>query len=375
MNAAYTQCDVAIAARSSTVSVGDVRNMAGRAGRFGYRETGRAIILADTPFERQRLFRAYVTSGSEAISSSFAPGELSTWVVRLLRQVDHMSRDDVPTMLLNTYGGYLQSRRDVGFLERIRAEVPALLGRMEANGLISENDGGIFLTALGSACGQSTLSFESCLRLIEALRAVGNQMTSPEVILAVTESLPESDETYVPLQRRGPAEQRWSAAVRDRVGPTVVDLFSRRAVPLVAIARSKRTLIALAWADGVPLEQIESRFSVNPYNAVAAGDIRSIAESVRFRMRSAWEIAAVAFPQNLPPSETMDVLFTRLEFGIPTNALQLIRLGPGFSRADHLLLIGAGLRSPNEIWAIPSDALVQRLPRAMCERLERIRPH
>ncbi|MPY88625.1 MAG: DEAD/DEAH box helicase [Luteitalea sp.] len=243
-------------------------------------------VVVERAFRSREGFRTYVTSPADPISSSFAAGELATWVVRLLRQVEHIPRADVPTMLLNTYGGYLQSRRDVGFLDRVRAEVPALLARMEANGLIAEDGRGIFLTALGRACGQSTLSFESCLRLIEALRAVGNQIQSPEVILAVTESLPESDETYVPLQRRGTAEQRWPAAVRERFGPTVAALITRRAEPLVALARCKRTLIALAWADGVPLERIESNFSVNPFNAVAAGDIRSIAESVRFRMRT-----------------------------------------------------------------------------------------
>jgi helicase len=242
------------------MSVGDVRNMAGRAGRFGYRETGRAIILADTPYERQRLFRTYVSSPADPISSSFEAGELATWVVRLLRQVEHIPRADVPTMLLNTYGGYLQSRRDIAFLDRVRAEVPALLGRMEANGLISEDDRGTFLTALGRACGQSTLSFESCLRLIEALRAVGNQMQSPEVILAVTQSLPESDETYVPLQRRGTAEQRWPAAVRERFGPTTAGVITRRAEPPVALARCKRTLIA--WPG-----QTECRLSASSHTS------------------------------------------------------------------------------------------------------------
>ena len=41
-------------------SVAEVKNMAGRAGRLGYREAGRAILLANTPYERKDLFEKYI---------------------------------------------------------------------------------------------------------------------------------------------------------------------------------------------------------------------------------------------------------------------------------------------------------------------------
>jgi helicase len=249
------------------ISVGAARNMAGRAGRFGFRETGRAIILADTPFERQQLFEKYVLGASEPITSSFALEDLATWIVRLLRQVDGIPKLEVSTMLINTYGGYLQTRRDPGFSGRLQAAVPVLLTRMEKNNLIAEDERGLHLTELGRACGQSTLAFESCIRLIEALRTLGTEIVSPELILALTESLPESDETFVPLQKKGTAEVRWSSLAASRLGQRVGQWFGREADTMKAAARAKRTLIALEWADGSAIDTIERKYTSSPFNA------------------------------------------------------------------------------------------------------------
>ncbi len=359
---------------SPPMSVGAVRNMAGRAGRYGYRETGRAIILAETSFERQQLFEKYVLGSSEPITSSFAMEDLPTWVVRLLRQVDGIPKVEVSTMLINTYGGYLQARRDPGFARRLQATVPALLTRMEHNGLVIEDDRGLHLTELGRACGQSTLAFESCLRLIEALRTIGAKIISPELLLALMESLPESDETFVPLQRRGGAEHRWSSSVISRLGHRVSQWFGRDGDSLRAAARAKRTLIALDWADGTAIDAIEGRYTVNPFNAVAAGDIRAVAESARFRLKSVHDIAIVACPLNMPASEAVDALFLQLEFGIPRHALPLLGLGAGLSRSEYLSLVQLGLVEPAALWALSEDELRRRLPIALGQKLQAVRP-
>jgi helicase len=45
-------------------TVAEYKNMAGRAGRLGFNEIGKAIILADTPIERAQLFQKSLLSGS-----------------------------------------------------------------------------------------------------------------------------------------------------------------------------------------------------------------------------------------------------------------------------------------------------------------------
>lgn len=359
-------------AAQDPMSVGTVRNMAGRAGRYGYRETGRAVIMAETGFERQQLFTRYVVGRVEPIVSSFKFSDLPTWVVRLLRQVEGIHRAEVATLLINTYGGYLQARREPGFAARVQAAVPPFLDRLNRSRLIAEDENGLHLTALGQACGQSTLGFESCLRVIEDLRNV-RMVISPESILAVTESLPESDETYVPLQKKGSADYRWPSVAAGRLGTHVGTWFQRGADPRTVAARAKRTLIALDWSEGVPIERIEAAYSVNPFNAVAAGDIRSIAESARFRMRSVYEIAAIAFPESLAAPEAIEALFTQLEFGIPSAALDLLRLPIALTRHEYLELVAVHLTQPEAIWALTPEDLRGRISQALSEKLNSVK--
>src|SRR6202020_3583875 len=41
-------------------TVAEYKNMAGRAGRLDYKDRGTSIILADTAYDRERLFATYV---------------------------------------------------------------------------------------------------------------------------------------------------------------------------------------------------------------------------------------------------------------------------------------------------------------------------
>ena len=62
-------------------TVAEYKNMAGRAGRLGFNETGKAIILADNPFQRRELFNRYVRGAPEPIRSSFSDHDVRTWVM------------------------------------------------------------------------------------------------------------------------------------------------------------------------------------------------------------------------------------------------------------------------------------------------------
>ncbi len=110
--------------RSFTVA--EYKNMAGRAGRLGFNEQGKAIILAGTEHERKALFSRYVMGRLEEITSSFDAGQLETWVLRLLAQIDHVPRCDVVRLLANTYGGYLDTRRHPGWRSDMEARLEAL---------------------------------------------------------------------------------------------------------------------------------------------------------------------------------------------------------------------------------------------------------
>jgi replicative superfamily II helicase len=353
------------------MSAAVVRNMAGRAGRYGLQERGRAVILATNSLERARLFNAYVLSTPDPIRSTFDAREISTWVLRLLRQVTRVPRAEVPTLVVNTFGGYLASLANPGFAPVLAGAVTGLLGRMLGAGLLEEDEHGVALTMLGRACGASSLTFESCLRLIEAARRIGPAMADPQSLVVLLQVLEEGDGIYVPLQGKGSAEGRWQAPFRARFGNALAAEIARFAPDHFTIwRRQKRALIAAAWMGGVPIERIERDFSVNFVYAVGAGDVRGIAESIRFRIRSAFEIIAAAVPDNAPDPEAVDVLLLQLEFGVPAEALFLVRFPGTLTRADILAIANAGLRSMEQIQGITPEELGQILPRDLVEKLK-----
>ena len=232
-------------------SVGTMRNMAGRAGRLGFRETGRAILLANTPLERRQLFTRYVTAPPEPVRSSFREGAVGTWLLRLFAQVDGVAADAVTGLLANTFGGYLAARRDPDWQRHMAAEVDALVPQMITLGLLDdEGDGVLRLTLLGRACGQSSLSLPSALRLIELLRRPLGMVT-PERLMALVQVLPEMDAQYTPLFRQGQRESAWVREAALAFGSPVATLFQERArEPLTYWGRAKRACLLAAWVAG-----------------------------------------------------------------------------------------------------------------------------
>jgi replicative superfamily II helicase len=350
--------------------IGDVRNMAGRAGRYGYQETGRAIVLATTSFEREGLFQRYVAAQPEPIRSSFDRRDIPTWLIRLLRQVGCVKRADVPALIVNTFGGYLATLQNPNLGAQLHTEITTLLERMLRDTLLDESADGVSLTLLGNACGTSSLTFESCLRLIEAVRRLGNTPLAPETLLALLQALPEGEDIYVPMQRRGTAEGRWQVAFFNRFDRRLANEMSRNVADQYALwARYKRALIALAWTDGAAIERIEQQFSVNPYNGVHAGDVRSIAEASRFRLRSVYEIVAAATPATAPAAEEMDAFLAQLEFGIPVQLLPLLQIHVELTRANLMALLAAGVTTPEVLKAMTKEQLGLILPEQLVDRI------
>jgi helicase len=73
-------------------TIAQYKNMAGRAGRLGFIEQGKAILLADTPMEAGRLLHTYVEGTPERMVSSFDAASPDTWIIKLLAQVQSVPR-------------------------------------------------------------------------------------------------------------------------------------------------------------------------------------------------------------------------------------------------------------------------------------------
>ena len=362
-------------------TVAEYKNMAGRAGRLGIEEQGRSILLASGAVERQRLFDQYVQAEPKPVRSSFDPDDLPTWILRLLAQVDRVPEDEVIRLLASTYGGYLRRRTDPEWHDRMKERLQKLLVRMQDLDLVEEQDGKIHLTLLGQACGESSLPFEEAMKLIEVLRAVSEGSSLGEItaerLMALLQILSESEMGYTPLFKRGGSrkESAWQRDVTNYYGQDVTRALQKRAEDQYTYwARCKRAAILWDWIQGRPTRQIEDEYTINPYTGnIGAGEIRRFADSTRFHLQSAFDIADILLLGRGPDEEEVDQLLKRLEIGLPESALELLDLPIRLTRGEYLELHSAGYTqangvldsSPEELQDYINDANLQILQQAV----------
>lgn len=364
-------------------TVAEYKNMAGRAGRLGFNEEGQSIILANNSYERETLFQRYVLGELAPLRSSFDPQKVETWVLRLLAQVGQVARQDVSRLLANTYGGYLANRDYPEWRTSTEQRLDTLLQEMIRLGLIDEEGELVRLSLLGQVCGRSSLSFASVMRLITLLKAMQDSALTAEHLLALVQGLPELDSVFVPLMKSNSkagkkivqSETGWPREAVQRYGHEVVTSLQRNASDFFEYyARCKRALLLWDWVRGVPMENIEQHYSVNAYNAVGYGHVRGCADTTRFHLRAAHQIAMVMFIDNVPDEESVETLLKQLEVGIPVDALPLLSLPVSLTRGEYLTLYQAGIRKPEDLWSYPSSSLPDILGANRADQLERLRP-
>jgi len=357
-------------------TVAEYKNMIGRAGRLGFNEKGKSILLAENSIERRHLFQKYVLGTPEQVRSSFRGEDLPTWILRLLSQVRKVPRSEVPQLLVHTFGGYLLARANPNWTQGVIQDVERLLQRMLESGLAEQEGNQLQLTLLGKACGRSSLSFESALRLVELLKQRDLKQLKADDLVALLQVLQEADDTYTPLMKRGTAESNRIADVQRRFDSGIVQALQRFARDTAEYwARCKRAAVLWDWMHGVSIEDIERYFSPNPYQGrVSYGDVRRIADATRFYLRSAQQIIAVLVTDDTSILTAIDDTLRSLEAGLPRECLGLLDLPIALNRGQYLALNANGTKTVQEVWKLPLAQLIPLLGERTAQELEKKRP-
>jgi replicative superfamily II helicase len=355
-------------------TVAEYKNMAGRAGRLGFNEKGKSMIYAETPTDRQVLFRKYVRGQLERLQSSFDPGQIETWLVRLLVQVERLERDSVSTLLLNTYAGFVETIRNPQWRDQMRAQVDHLVGRMISLGLIEVEGSTVSLSLLGRACGRSSLSFGSAMRLIEIIKNVPPHLLNATNLMALMQGLPTEEMGYTPLIK-GTRESVRANQASERFGIEITRALQSHARDMLEFyGRCKRASVLFDWVSGRRLDQIEAEFSTNAYfGRIEYGDIRRFADTTRFHLQSASDIIALLLLDKNPQAELGNLL-VQLEVGLPANALGLLQLPVSLTRGEQLNVISLGITTPEQFWGAATGVIAKAFAEPRAEYIEKFRP-
>ena len=194
-------------------------------------------------------------------------------------------------------------------------------------------------------------------------------------LLAVIHSLPEFDEAYTPMFRRGRREYVWQDDVRARHGPEVLRALQNGARDAMAFhARCKRVAVLSAWTDGTAIGEMEQRFTVNPFFALGAGDIRGFADLARFHLAAAFDIADVLLAGAGPNADDADQLLIQLENGLPPSALGLLELPIALERGTYLAFHHSGVATAAAVWVLREEDVARLVGASAASRLNAVRP-
>lgn len=356
-------------------TVAEYKNMAGRAGRWGFNEKGKSILLAENDYDTQPLFNRYVLGKPERITSSFDPKDVETWIIRLLAQVSKVPRADIIQLLANTYGGYLANRQNPSWRDTMKQHLEQLLGRMLSLGLLEQEADSVQLTLLGRACGQSSLSLQSTMRLVEVLKSSGMVNITAEHLMAIVQVLSESDAIYTPLFKRGQREADMPRRASSRYGHEVVRILQRYAQDNFSYyGRCKRAAVLHDWVNGVATDAIEKDYTTNPYQGkIGYGDIRSFADTTRYHLRSAIPIANLILMDKAPSGQSLETLLKQLEVGVPVGALELLTIPMALERGECLALYTASIRTVKTFWEASTEIIANLLGKPRHAEVEKLR--
>jgi helicase len=170
--------------QKTTWSVGEVRNIFGRAGRLGKgEEFGRGILLASNSREYRQAKGAYLDAPLEPLYSSFERKDIALRVLDVVATGFGGDESDIENFIFQTFAA--QTWKTPQAQEQIRRYIGNGVGRCLESGLFETTPTGtIRATNLGRICAGKGCSIETFLLLKEYIEGLSSVNTLDLVFVA-----------------------------------------------------------------------------------------------------------------------------------------------------------------------------------------------
>ncbi|MDS0260357.1 ATP-dependent DNA helicase [Haloarcula sp. S1CR25-12] len=347
------------------LSVLEVHQMMGRAGRPGLDPYGEAVLVASSHDELDELFERYVWADPEPVRSKLAAEPaLRTHILATVSSGFARSRTELLEFLEQTL--YASQTDQGGRLERV---VDDVLTYLERNGFLEVNAGELDATSLGHTVSRLYLDPMSAAEIVDGLeywaRHAGEPEASDEPVDATadgafstaselaeeTEADPEdisalglyhlvsrTPDMYQLYLRSGDREE-YEMELYEReaelLGPTPSEFEDERFEDWLSALKTARLLED--WASEVDEETITERYGVGP------GDIRGKVETAQWLLGAAESLAGEV---DSDAARAISQARIRVEHGVREELVDLAGVrGVGRKRARRLFEAGIGDRA------------------------------
>lgn len=318
------------------ISVMEVKQMCGRAGRPRYDTHGEAVLIAKTNYDRDQLINDYLSGEAEDIMSKLGnEAVLRSHILGLVATEDASSEEEIIEFLRATFFGH-QSE-----LYGVEEAVDNVVRHLTLEGMIEDN-GDLTATPFGKRVSDLYIDPESALILRDSLRKM-NDDTPDLAILHAVASTPDVLGLY---PRKADADML-KALIDDNGGRLLVEEPDAYDEYEYFLSDMKVAYLMLQWIDETDEETITEELGIGP------GDIRSRVDTVEWILHAMNELSAIFRPEC---AKRLRPMLTRVRYGVKEELTELVAFrGVGRSRAR--ILYNAGIRKRRDIADTPAEKI------------------
>jgi helicase len=313
------------------LSVLEVHQMMGRAGRPGMDPYGEAVLLANAHDELDELFDRYVWAQPEPVRSKLAAEPaMRTHVLATVASGFAASRGALLEFLEQTL--YASQTDESGRLERVADDV---LGYLEANGFVERDGDGLQATGLGHTVSRLYLDPMSAAEIIDGLRDADPSEVSALGLYHLVSRTPDMYQLYLRSGEREDLAMMAYERESEFLGAMPSEFEDERFEDWLSALKTAKLLED--WADEVDEDRITERYGVGP------GDIRGKVDTAEWLLGAAESLAAEL---DLGSATAVREATKRVQYGVREELLDLAGVrGVGRKRARRLYAAGIGTRA------------------------------
>jgi helicase len=323
------------------ISVMEVKQMCGRAGRPRYDPHGEAILIAKTEYDKRHLIRDYLSGESEPIISKLGnEAVLRSHILGLIATEDASSEEDVIAFLRTTFFGH---QSELFGVENI---VEKVVAHLISEGMVS-NDGNLRATPYGKRVSDLYIDPESAIILRNSLLKMNDD--TPE--LAILHAVASTPDVLGLYPKKADADVL-KDLIDEYEGYLLVEEPDDHQEYEFFLSDLKVAYLMLNWIGEVDEETITEELGIGP------GDIRARVDTVEWILHAMNELSVIFRPEC---ARKLKPLLTRVRYGIKGELIDLVAF-KGIGRSRARTLYNAGVKSRKDIADININNLAS-LPR------------
>ena len=259
------------------ITVAEFRNMGGRAGRLRFGDHfGRAILLAPSPFSRDRYVDLYVRGTVERLVSRLGGSELDDLSLNLIASGVSSGVQDIVIFLRETFWWFTLTPEQAS-RQDLEDRVPMHVESLVQAGLVERSNEQLVVTQLGAVCAAKGVSASDFRRIVDWLGAetTNDRIPDLDTILAAarTDAVVQSRFPMPGVEAAIWQQNLEQRIEEDGVSQGVMALWRQAIDPYRRGRMAKIAFSIDEWVSGKSTREIERDFGVR------GGVVRGVART------------------------------------------------------------------------------------------------